>query len=204
MATEPYLGTLTTFGGTFTIENWAMCFGQIQAISENTALFSLLGAQYGGDARTTFGLPDLRGRSPVGQGQMPGGHDYTQGFKMGREFVTMTLAQMPSHNHQAVFTPSGGGGSAKGRLQVATNDANTKVPDESTYLAANSSSGYFKPGFQQATLTEIQGLTVAGGGGTSGTVTVGDTGNSVPINIINPVMPLNWLIAMQGIYPSRA
>ncbi|GAJ70369.1 microcystin dependent protein [Vibrio sp. JCM 18904] len=74
MATEPYLGTLTAFGGNFAIRNWAMCSGgQMQAIEDNPALFSLVSTLYGGDARTTFGLPDLRGRSPVGVGTRPGG-----------------------------------------------------------------------------------------------------------------------------------
>jgi len=201
MATEPYLGTLTTFGGTFTIENWAMCFGQIQAISENTALFSLLGAQYGGDARTTFGLPDLRGRSPVGQGQMPGGQDYRQGFKMGREFVTMTLAQMPSHNHAAQFVQTASE-PASGTLRVATNIGSVVEPDDESYIAANASPGFAKQGLGFETV-DILGLDIQGGT-IAGNVVVGDTGSNSPINIINPVMPLNWLIAMQGIYPSRA
>ncbi len=142
MATEPFIGTMTTFGGTFTIENWAMCFDQIQAISQNTALFSLLGALYGGDARSTFGLPDLRGRSPVGHGIMPGGQEYRQGFKMGRELVTLTVSQMPKHTHTAVFTPIGGT-AASGTLQVATNPASTGTPTSDTYIGANTSPGFF-------------------------------------------------------------
>lgn len=203
MATEPFIGTMTTFGGTFTIENWAMCVGQIQAISENTALFSLLGAQYGGDARSTFGLPDLRGRSPVGHGQMPGGQDYRQGFKMGREFITLTVPQMPSHTHTAVFTASGGT-AASGSLQVATNPASTGTPTSDTYIGANTSPGFFKPGLGGADLVEIKGLNIQDGGSGGGTVTNLDTGSSSPINIVNPVLPLNWLIALQGVYPSRA
>lgn len=71
MATEPYLGTLTAFGGNFTIENWAVCWGQVLAIQENTALFSLLGDMYGGDSRTSFGLPDFKGAQSCGDGANP-------------------------------------------------------------------------------------------------------------------------------------
>ncbi|MEM5552837.1 tail fiber protein [Pseudoalteromonas neustonica] len=204
MATEPFIGTLTAFGGTFTIKNWGMCWGQMQAISENTALFSLLGSTFGGDARTTFGLPDLRGRSPVGHGAMPGGFNYNLGIKMGSERISLDTSQIPSHIHTADFSPSGGGSDVVGVLQVATNDANTKIPDSSTYLATNSSQAYFKPGLQAASLTSIEGLTVSGGGTSGGTVTIGSTGSSSPINIMNPVLPMNWQIALQGIYPSRS
>ncbi|MEJ2669539.1 MAG: tail fiber protein [Gammaproteobacteria bacterium] len=202
MAVDPYLGTMTVFGGTFTIENWAMCLGQLESVNDNPALFSLLGAMYGGDARTVFGLPDMRGRSPVGQGSRPGGMDYKQGFEMGFEQVTLTKSQLPSHTHEATFVPSGGDVSAT--LEVANNPANANEPDTSTYLGANSSASYFKPGgFQPTSLTEILGLTVSGGV-VRGTVVVEDTGMSKPISILNPVMPLSWLISMQGVYPRHA
>lgn len=203
MATEPFIGTLTTFGGTFTIQSWATCFGQVQAISENAALFSLLGTLYGGDGRTTFAIPDLRGRSPVGQGTMPGGFSYQQGIKMGSERVILDKSQLPEHTHTAAFTANSGI-PPKGKLQVATNNANISTPSLASYLAANSSESYFEPGFEQETLTEIRGLTVSGGDNAGGTVVVGKTGSSVPINIINPILPLNWQIALQGVYPSRS
>ena len=203
MATEPFIGTLTTFGGTFTIANWAQCLGQLQAISQNTALFSLLGTIYNGDGRTTFGLPDLRGRSPVGQGLRPGGYNYRQGIMMGFEEVTLQIKQMPSHTHNAIFTPTGSAG-VTASLDVATDEGTTKTPTDSSYLAAGSSSNnYFTPGLAPATLTEIQGLNVAGGGGT-GIVTVDETGGSTPVPVLNPILPLNWLIALQGLYPQRS
>ncbi|WP_105167637.1 phage tail protein [Pseudoalteromonas sp. T1lg23B] len=203
MATEPFIGSMMPFGGSFVIERWTMCLGQLQAISENTALFSLLGTIYGGDARTTFGIPDLRGRSPVGQGPMPGGLDYRQGIKLGKERVTLDIVHMPAHNHMAVFEPSGST-SASGKFEVATNEATATTPSTDTYLAANASAAYFKPGFVGANLVEIPGLTIEGGGSEGGTVTVGNTGNSLPVDIINPILPINWLMALMGIYPSRA
>ncbi|WP_232349335.1 phage tail protein [Vibrio navarrensis] len=202
MATEPYLGTLTAFGGNFTIENWAVCWGQVLAIQENTALFSLLGDMYGGDSRTSFGLPDLRGRSPVGMGQLPGGYFYQQGVKRGVESLSLTLAQLPTHSHEAVFTPAPNQG-IDARLEAATNGSNTVTPNPQTYLAANSSAGYYQPSLGPTNLVEISGLTVSGGG-SGGTVTVGDTGSSNAVEVINPVLPINWLISMYGVYPPRS
>lgn len=204
MATEPYLGTLTAFGGNFTIENWAVCSGQVLAVEENAALFSLLGCMYGGDCRTSFGLPDLRGRSPVGMGQIPGSsHIYQQGLKQGHEEVVLAVSQLPPHTHKAVFTPDTE--QAAGTFEVAKNTATVQIPTSQSYLAANTSAAsYFEPTpFEPADLVKIPGLTVSGGG-SGGTVTVGDTGSALPINIINPVLPLNWLIAIEGLYPPRS
>ncbi|MBI1385543.1 MAG: phage tail protein [Rhizobiales bacterium] len=96
---EPYIGQVQLFGFNFAPRGWAFCTGQLLAIAQNTALFSLLGTTYGGDGRTTFGLPDLRGRVPIGAGQGPGLANYTWGDRAGREQVTLTISQMPSHTH---------------------------------------------------------------------------------------------------------
>lgn len=204
MASDPYLASVSAFASTFTIEGWAMCLGQLQAISDNTALYSLVGTVYGGDGRTSYGLPDLRGRSPVGQGSMPGGLDYRQGYRMGSERTSLSLNQLPEHSHSAVFTPSGGGSEVTGTLQVATNGATASTPTTETYLAANPSPSYYKPAFGGVDLVEIPGLTVSGGGGGGGTVTVEDTGMSQSFSILNPVLPMNWQISTAGLYPRRA
>ncbi|CAM4420805.1 phage tail protein [Pseudoalteromonas ostreae] len=205
MATDAYIGTMVPFGGTFAIERLALCYGQLQAISENTALFSLLGNNFGGDARTTFGLPDLRGRSPVGKGAMPGGMDYNLGFKLGAERIALNLSNLPTHTHAAQFVPNGGD-SVTGMLQAATNAANADTPDSSTYLAANSSNQmYYKQGgFAPApTLTNIAGL-IVDGGSSGGTVAIGDTGSSQSFSILNPIEVVNWQIVLNGIYPARS
>ncbi|UXI03215.1 phage tail protein [Photobacterium sp. TY1-4] len=204
MAADSYIGAMVPFGGTYTIENWAMCSGQLQDIAQNTALFSIIGSIYGGDARTTFGLPDLRGRSPVGQGTMSGGLTYPQGLKMGKERVTLKVSQLPAHSHTATFTPTGGT-SVTGKLEVATNVGISSVPSNGTYLAAGSASdNYISPGLGGVSLTEIQGLTVSGDGSVGGLVTIGSTGNDEPVGIISPVLPINWLIALRGVYPPRS
>ena len=96
---EPYLGSIMMFGGNFAIRGWAFCNGQLLPISQNSALFSLLGTTYGGDGRTTFALPDMRGRKPMHWGNGPGLSDRHLGQKGGSETTTLTTNQMPSHNH---------------------------------------------------------------------------------------------------------
>ena len=96
---DPFIGEIRMFGGNFAPRNWALCDGQLLSIASNTALFSLLGTTYGGNGQTTFGLPDLRGRVPVHQGQGPGLSDRTLGESAGTETVTLLPTQMPAHHH---------------------------------------------------------------------------------------------------------
>lgn len=97
--TEPYLGELRCFGFNYPPRGWAYCQGQLLPIAQNTALFSLLGTMYGGNGQTTFGLPDLRGRAPIGFGQGPGLSPRELGEVGGEEQVTLTAAQIPPHTH---------------------------------------------------------------------------------------------------------
>ena len=96
---EPFLGEITMFGGNFAPRGYAFCDGQLLQIAQNSALFSLLGTMYGGDGRTTFGLPDLRGRLALHKGQGPGLTNRVQGQRSGVEDVTLTINQMPNHSH---------------------------------------------------------------------------------------------------------
>lgn len=99
---EPYVGEIRMFAGNFAPRGWAFCDGQLLAVSQNDALFSLLGTIYGGDGRTTFGLPDVRGRLPIHAGSGPGLSTRRLGAKGGAETVTLTVNQMPSHSHDFV------------------------------------------------------------------------------------------------------
>ena len=96
---EPYIGQMMATGATFCPRGWAQADGQIMSIAQNTALFSLLGTTYGGNGQTTFALPDLRGRSAIHQGTGPGLSNYVEGQVGGRESFTLTIDQMPAHNH---------------------------------------------------------------------------------------------------------
>jgi microcystin-dependent protein len=99
MPVTPFIGQMMPFGGNFAIRGWSTCAGQLLAISSYSALFSILGTTYGGDGISTFGLPDLRGRVAIGDGQGPGLSNYNLGQKGGSESVTLTTSQLPSHNH---------------------------------------------------------------------------------------------------------
>ncbi|MDF1606912.1 tail fiber protein [Hoeflea sp. YIM 152468] len=97
---EPFVGEIRMFAGNFAPRGWAFCDGQLLAVSQNDALFSLLGTIYGGDGRTTFGLPDMRGRLPIHAGHGPGLSERRLGAKGGAETVTLTVNQLASHTHQ--------------------------------------------------------------------------------------------------------
>ena len=101
---EPFVGEIRMFAGNFAPRGWAFCDGQLLAVSQNDALFSLLGTIYGGDGRTTFGLPDLRGRIPIHAGHGPGLSERRLGAKGGEEKVTLTVNQLPSHGHPFTAT----------------------------------------------------------------------------------------------------
>lgn len=96
---EPFIGQIQAFGFNFPPRGWAKCDGQLLPISQNTALFSLLGTQYGGEGITTFGLPDLRGRAPIHQGSGPGLSNRGLGDKIGNETTTLTTVNLPAHDH---------------------------------------------------------------------------------------------------------
>jgi microcystin-dependent protein len=132
MGAEPYVGEISMFGGTFAPRGWAFCDGQLLAIAQNDALFSLLGTTYGGDGRTTFALPDLRGRAPVHAGNGPGLTPRVLGEKFGAETVTLTTDEIPVHHHECSVSDADGDSSRPsgrylGRAQIYTSTSTTKV-----------------------------------------------------------------------------
>jgi microcystin-dependent protein len=179
MAT-PFLAEIVLFAGNFAPRGWAFCQGQILSIAQNTALFSLLGTTYGGNGQTTFALPDLRGRVPVGTGQGPGLPSVNLGQVSGEPTHTLIVTEMPAHNHTAqvqLNAASGGGNSASpaGNVPAASTARDSIYSNTSdTTMAAN-----------------------------GGQVTVGIAGGSQPHNNMQPYLGLNYIIAVEGIFPSR-
>lgn len=121
LVSEPLLGSIMLFAGTFAPRGWAFCNGQLLAISQNQALFSIIGTIYGGDGRTTFGLPDLRGRVPVGAGQGPGLSNYPMGSNVGNETTTLSVNHLPSHSHSLRGSSSPGTSNSPGGNVPAVN-----------------------------------------------------------------------------------
>ena len=131
---DPFIGEIKMFAGNFAPRGWALCDGQLLAVSQNDALFSLFGTIYGGDGRTTFGLPDLRGRIPIHAGSGPGLSPRRLGAKGGAENVTLTTAQLPAHKHD-IFASSAGASAGNPLNNVSANTAPTNV--YSTALATS-------------------------------------------------------------------
>lgn len=199
---DPFIGEIRMFAGSFAPSGWALCNGQILAISSNQALFAILGTTYGGNGTTNFQLPDLRSRVPLHAGQGNGLAPFVPGQVAGVENITLTINNLPSHNHQATFTPSGGGSAAQvnvtqtvGTLQDPTGNMLAKSP-----AAGPSSANLYAPA---SSTVSGQLAGVSGGGGGGGTVAVGLTGNSTPFNIRSPLLCVNFIIALQGVFPSR-
>lgn len=172
---EPFIAEIIMFGGNFSPRGWAFCQGQLLPISSNSALFSLLGTTYGGDGRTTFGLPDLRGRVPIQQGQGPGLPSYRLGETGGSTTHTLSTTEMPSHTHG---------------LEGEKGVASTNSP-ANAMLAAHDTSNAYSPFI--STNDEVamasQSITNTGGGGSH--------------NNMQPYLALNFIIALVGTYPSR-
>ena len=182
---SPYIASIDMWAPNFAPRGYAFCAGQILAISSNTALFSLIGTFYGGNGTSTFQLPDLRGRVPVGAGQGPGTSFYNLGEMGGTESTFVTLNNMPSHTHTATgnVTPIAGTGIKISRV----NDPTEAYPAQ-------------LGGTQIGIYTQTNNARM----GTSPvTVTVGNTGGSQPIVILQPYTAVNYIIATQGIFPSR-
>lgn len=194
---EPYLASLLLFGGNFAIRGYAFCMGQIISIAQNTALFSLLGTTYGGNGQTSFALPDLRGRTPIGTGNAPGLGNYNLGQVGGNISTTLTISNMPAHTHTADISTLAVAPSAS----TATGTTNTPGPSLVPAVPPNSGSG---PSAQQVKVYGVKDATTTlFPTPVSGSVVIGPAGGNQPFSIENPYLAMSWLIAMEGVYPSR-
>ncbi|PUZ22630.1 phage tail protein [Chitinophaga parva] len=194
----PFLAMIMIFAGNFAPRGWALCWGQIMSIAQNTALFSLLGTTYGGDGQVTFGLPDLRGRMPIGQGQGPGLPLVNLGEVAGTPTTTLLTTNMPMHNHTGVIAA---GGQA---IMPATAQAGTSAVPGNTLAAAKLPTIGSGPTAQAIKgYGTSDGTTTLAPGTISGNVTIGIAGGSQPFSIMNPYLGINYCVALEGIFPSR-
>lgn len=168
----PYLSVVMMFAGNFAPQNWAFCDGKLMSIAENTALFSLIGTIYGGDGQVTFALPDFRGRIPVGTGNGPGLPSIALGEMAGTETVTLTVQNLPMHNHL---------------LDAYNSNATANTPANNLLGVLATDSDYV-----------ASGPTVP-----MSASSIGFTGKSQAINNVQASLVINYIIAVEGIYPSR-
>lgn len=200
---EPYLGSVCMTSSNFCPRNYTPLAGQVIAISSNQPLYSLLGCQWGGNCSTTFALPDMRGRAPIGVGQGPGLTDIDLGQSRGAEISILTTNQLPTHNHGATFTPAAGS-AVTGKLEVYSARASSDTPAAGQHISGGGGISIFGSGGLGASLVELQGLTVTGGGSSSGgTVAVGNTGESRPFSIEGPRLALTYCMVVDGLCPPR-
>jgi len=173
---DPFIGEIKLFAGNFAPYGWAFCDGQIMQIAQNTALFSILGTTYGGDGRTTFALPNLKGRIPLHFGQGPELTNHALGEAFGSETITLGANQMPAHSHSATVK--------------AANAGTTNQPQNNLFGKIARSNIYNTPDAALANMAE-------------GSVALVNSGGSQPHTNMQPYLTLSYIIAIYGIYPTR-
>jgi microcystin-dependent protein len=170
---DPFVAEIRIFAFNFAPKGWAFCDGQLLPISQNTALFSLLGTTYGGDGKSTFALPDMQGNAPMQPGQGQGLSLRDLGETSGVETVTLLVSEMPVHTHT---------------LNCSIDDADLRIPSPARSMAKSSGGNMYAPANGNQTMA-FQGLPPAGGG--------------LPHNNMQPYLTVNFCIAMQGVFPPR-
>jgi microcystin-dependent protein len=171
---DPFVAEIRIYPFNFAPKGWAFCNGQLLPLSQNTALFSLLGTTYGGDGKSTFALPDMEGNAPMHPGQGPGLSLHDLGETGGSQFVTLLTSEMPAHTHT---------------LQCLVPPADTNLPENDTIARTVGALPYQPPAGAPLTPMAFQALTPAGG--------------SLPHNNMQPYLTLNFCIALQGVFPPR-
>jgi microcystin-dependent protein len=171
---DPFLAEIRIFPFNFAPKGWAWCNGQLMPLSQNTALFSLLGTTYGGDGKSTFALPDLQGRAPMHPGQGPGLSLHDLGESSGSETVTLLETELPSHNHT---------------FRLATEDGELKTPAPDRVLGRSVGAFAYQSSTANLQSMALQALAPAGG--------------DAPHNNMMPYLTMYFCIALQGVYPPR-
>lgn len=178
---DPFIGEIKMFGGNYAPKGWAFCDGQILSIAENSNLFAILGITYGGDGRNTFALPDLRGRVAMHAGNGPGLYDRRLGTQGGSEANVLNESQLPPHTHRAT-----------GTVRAANVSGTERIP-EGFNIAGNSTNEQYT---NSATNVDMATDNV--------TITVNNTGGGQSVNNIQPYQVVNYIIALDGLFPPRS
>ncbi len=173
---DPFVAEIRIFPFNFAPRGWAWCDGQLLPLSQNTALFSLLGTTYGGNGKSNFALPDLQGRAPMHPGQGPGLSLHDLGETGGSETVTLLESEIPSHSHA---------------LRASLDDGDLKIPSPARSLAKSQGGGAYLPG------------PPPGGAQVMSDQTLAPAGGEAPHNNMQPYLTFYFCIALQGVFPPR-
>jgi microcystin-dependent protein len=187
-AQEGFIGEIRLFAGNFEPRGWAFCNGQILSIAQNTALFSILGTMYGGNGQTTFALPDLRGRVPVGPGQGPGLSNKDIGESAGTETNTLTIQQLPAHSHTFSGTIKATSEAGNTSNPTGAYPAKAEVVLSRTETKENNA-------YKNTSNTAMAADALTG--------TVGNTGQNQSVNNMQPYLGLHYIICLEGVFPAR-
>jgi microcystin-dependent protein len=179
---NPFLGQISVLGCNFAPLGWALCQGQLLTVTQNTALFSLLGTNFGGNGTTNFALPDLRSRAPIGFGQGSGLSAYVMGQVGGQETVSISASTYPTHSHALFAAASTASGNTPSGLIEAEGQSASRGGSVNLALYSGSGTG---------TTLATAALTTAAGG-------------NQPHNNLQPYLALNFCIALQGVFPARS
>jgi microcystin-dependent protein len=177
---DEYIAIVKLFAGPFAPKGWAFCDGRLMSIAQNTALFSIIGTIYGGDGQTTFALPDLRSRVAVGAGNGPGQPSVQPGERAGSAQLTLTMQQMPVHTHDTLIS----------KTTATTNDPSSGILAQANYL--NPETGDPIPVNVYAATSTDQAHNISG------------NGYSQPVNMMQPYLGMNYIICIEGLFPSRS
>jgi microcystin-dependent protein len=187
---EPFIGQIILAGFNFAPQGWAKCDGQLLPIAQNDALFNLIGTTYGGDGETTFALPDLRSRIPIGPGQGTGLQSYVLADAGGSENTTLTTNQLPAHNHVVTHT-------LKLTLRCKAGAGDSASPVNNLVAADSKGGSGFSNGLADSNMHP-------GAITSAGAVTAAITGGNQPHNNMQPFVGVNFCIALEGIFPNQS
>jgi microcystin-dependent protein len=194
---DPFIGQICIFGFNFAPKGWAMCQGQLMPLSQNTALFSIVGTEYGGDGRSTFALPNLQGNAAIGAGQAEGLSEYAIGQTGGETAVVLLSAEMPSHNHAFVAsTAAAAAQSPQGNLLASATRPFVHAADEPEAEIAAPGPTQVEADFYSANPGNAK-IALASSA-------IASSGGNQPHNNMQPYLALNFCIALQGVMPPRS
>ena len=197
---DAYIGQILPVGFYFNPVKWANCDGTLIAVNQNQALFALLGDMYGGDGRTNFAVPDLRGRVAKGSGTGPGLNPYKEGWRGGTEIVQLDHTQMPLHNHKIAVS----GGTVSNldlKLNIGVGGSSTGRVNAECLLRKETPDAFTK---DETSKIELDGAITATGAKISGVSAIAsDAGGTNPVGILNPYTAINYIIALEGTFPPR-